>query len=190
MAPETETPLQPPRKQGAPPLHPNVSCHSFDARCMQAQAQTHTQKQYRPRGPVSPTGLSAFSLLPRHLHTNTVCWGPGTNTRHSTFHYCSLIIVGREAAGERLERRREGAEDRERGRGRLARQSGGMAASFISRPPSLKTHLGPVHAQLKTSLRHQRAAPRCRQQPAFHHPVFMCVLEHREGKCGRKRQNE
>lgn len=32
-----------------------------------------TQTQSAPHGPVFPAGLSAFSLLSSHLHTNSVC---------------------------------------------------------------------------------------------------------------------
>lgn len=86
-------------------MHIHITCR---------RTQTRTQKQYTPHGPVFPAGLSAFSLLPRHLHTNTVCRGPGTNTRHSTFHYWALIIEGREVAGEPVEREREGGRWRSR----------------------------------------------------------------------------
>lgn len=133
------------------PFPPSVSCYSFWCTCTLHLVHTHNT---RPVVWSPPAGLSAFSLLPHHLHTNTVCWGPGTNMRHSTFHYWALIIGGWEVAGEPAERdgkrkvEREGAVERDRGRDGV---EGWQPLLF---PPSLKTHLGPVCAQLKTSLRH------------------------------------
>lgn len=86
------------------PSPPNVSCYSLDAHAHYIQAHIHTQTKHEPRGPVFPAGLRAFSLLSHHLHTNIVCWGPGTNMRHSTFHYWALIIGGWEVAGEPVEK--------------------------------------------------------------------------------------
>lgn len=108
--------------------------------CTGSDVHAHTQSM--GRGPVLPAGLSAFSLQPRHLHTNTVCQSLGTNTRHSTFHYRALIIEGWEVAREA---EKTGKEDRGR-----SRVQDDRLFYFL---PSLKTHLGPGHAQLKTSLR-------------------------------------
>lgn len=163
LAPETETALQPPGA-GTPPRPPSLVIHLMHMHITSRHTHTHTETMHRP---VLPAGLSAFSLLPRHLHTNTVCWGPGTNTSHSTFHYWALIIVGtrgrRRTCGEG-----EGPEDGERRREltrRRERWRGGMTGSLIS--PSVKTHLGAVHAQLKSSLRHLLSNTR---RPCSPHP--------------------
>ena len=114
LAYETETPLRPPR--GGTPLHPtSLVIHLMYMHITSGHAHIPARTRYTPRGPVFPAGLSAFSLLPRHLHTNTVCRGPGTNTRHSTFHYWALIIGGWEAAGEPEERGRERKMEKEGG---------------------------------------------------------------------------
>lgn len=123
---------------------------------MQVHTHTHTRTQYTPLGPVLPAGLSAFSLLPHHLHTNTVCWGRGTNTRHSTFHYWALIIVGWGEWGwleSPMDRGREGETERE-ARSERDRRRDRMEGWQALLSLSVKTHLGPMHAQLKTSLRH------------------------------------
>lgn len=109
-----------------------------------------TNTKYKPHGPVSLNGLSAFSLLSHHLQTNTVCHGPGSSTTHSTFHYWVLIIEGWEAAGEAVER----------GRGRNIEKEWGLARQKEWRDDRLLyfplhgSHLEPEHALLKTSLRH------------------------------------
>lgn len=111
---------------------------------MHERLRAHTDTTHTPQGPVFAASLSAFSLHSHHLHTNTFCGGPGTNTK--TLH---ISLPGLNNGGMRGSSR--ACKESEGGRW-TERQSGGRQGLLF--PPSLKTHLGPVHAQLKTSFRH------------------------------------
>lgn len=149
------------------------------------QAHTHTRTQCAHLGPVLPAGLSAFSLLPHHLHTNTVCWGLGTNTRHSTFHYWALIIVGWEVAGEPMKRgrerkpEREGGSEQDRGRERV---EGWQAVLFSPPENPFRAHARSIEDISQTSTgslkyRHCRCSPPSHPFPFclplrfLHHPL-------------------
>lgn len=126
----------------------------------------HITRRYthKHNGPVFPAGLSAFALLPHHLHTNTFCRGPGTNTRHSTFHYRTLIIVG-VRGGLRACGEREGEEERKEGVNKREGESGRMTGSFISPRPEnpFRTRTRSIEDISQTSassLVHRHCSPR------------------------------